>query len=306
MADHSTAEQSLGKRPLDDLMLAMDVVDTLRHRASLVERELNTEKRDQQLIDRLREIYAAQGIEVPDEVLAEGVVALKEDRFRYTPPQPSLSVTLAKIYVNRNRWLLPMVILLGLIGAAWLGYWLFVVAPRARVLRELPQQIAAQQQAIVDQARVPDAKEDARQIAATAQRALTEGDVKTAQHELDKLKELHSRLAQEYELRIVAEGSTGVWRIPDVNQAARNYYIIVQPITDKGQVLTLPITSEEDGQTRLVSKWGLRVDEETFQQIAEDKKDDGIIQRNRFGVKRVGYLEPEYLILTTGDAITSW
>jgi heme exporter protein D len=39
---------------LDDLMMAMDVVDTLRHRDRLVERELNEEAREEQLISRLR------------------------------------------------------------------------------------------------------------------------------------------------------------------------------------------------------------------------------------------------------------
>nr|MDJ0956301.1 DUF6384 family protein [Arenicellales bacterium] len=63
------AEDKTPARPLDDVMLAMDVVDTLRHQQLLVERELNTEDRDKKMMDRLREIYASQGIEVPDHVL---------------------------------------------------------------------------------------------------------------------------------------------------------------------------------------------------------------------------------------------
>ena len=39
---------------LDDLMLAMDVVDTLRHRERLVERELDEDAKEEQLIERLR------------------------------------------------------------------------------------------------------------------------------------------------------------------------------------------------------------------------------------------------------------
>ena len=70
---------------LDDVMIAMDVVDTLRHREDLVRRELNEEGREAELIARLREIYRNQGIEVPDHVLADGVKALKESRFVYTP-----------------------------------------------------------------------------------------------------------------------------------------------------------------------------------------------------------------------------
>jgi hypothetical protein len=306
MAETQVIEQSADKRPLDDLMLAMDVVDTLRHRASLVERELNADERDQQLIDRLREVYAAQGIEVPDHVLAEGVTALKEDRFNYTPPKPGFSVSLAKLYVNRRRWLTPLLIALGLAAAVWLGYVRFVTGPRKRRLRELPKQVAAERQAIDELSHVSAAKDKAKEIATVAQRAINERDEKSAQKALGELQDLRTRLERTYELRIVSEGQTGVWRIPDVNQAARNYYIIVQAVTSDREILTMPITDEQDGQTKSVTKWGLRVDEQTFNQVAADKKDDGIIQRNRFGVKSAGYLEPEFLIPTTGGAITSW
>ena len=55
-----------------------------------------------------------------------------------------------------------------------------------------------------------------------------------------------------------------------------------------------------------VSTWGVRVDETTFQRIAADKQDDGIIQNNVFGRKKKGYLAPEYLIPNSGGFITSW
>jgi dienelactone hydrolase len=61
---------------LDDIMIAMDVVDTLRHREDLVRRELSEEDRETELIARLRKIYKDQGIDVPDSVLADGVKAL--------------------------------------------------------------------------------------------------------------------------------------------------------------------------------------------------------------------------------------
>src|SRR5882672_6239032 len=81
--------------PLDELMLAMDVVDTLRHQELVLERELEADDRDQRLLDRLREIYTSQGIEVTDEVLAQGVRALREERFVYAGPEPSFSRSLA-------------------------------------------------------------------------------------------------------------------------------------------------------------------------------------------------------------------
>ena len=99
---------------------------------------------------------------------------------------------------------------------------------------------------------------------------------------------------------------SGVWRVPQRNPQARNFYIIVEAVTPDGTVLELPVTNEEDGKTYMVNKWGLRVDEQLFRQIAADKQDDGIIQHRRFGIKHRGALAPEYLMPTTGAAITSW
>ena len=90
--------------PLDDIMLAMDVVDTLRRRERLVVRELDESGREEDLKKRLRDIYAQQGIDVPDHVIEQGVAALKEDRFTYKPPQAGIVRKLAHMYVRRGRW----------------------------------------------------------------------------------------------------------------------------------------------------------------------------------------------------------
>ena len=82
--------------------------------------------------------------------------------------------------------------------------------------------------------------------------------------------------------------------------------MIVEALDPRGEALRIPITSEEDGRTRSVSEWGLRVDEPTFQRVAADKGDDGIIQNNIVGRKRRGVLEREYTVPTTGAAITEW
>ena len=130
------AESGAQAAPLNDVMLAMDVVDTLRHNRTIVERELNEEEREKALIVRLREIYASQGIDVPDSVLAEGVSALKEDRFTYRSPEPGLGRSLAKLYVNRGRWgkLLGSLVVLG--AVVWAGYFAFVTWPESRRVQQ--------------------------------------------------------------------------------------------------------------------------------------------------------------------------
>src|SRR5215510_14205011 len=89
---------------LDDLMIAMDVVDTVRHREDLVRRELNEEGRESELIARLRQIYHEQGIEVSDVVLAEGVKALKDSRFVYTPAPGGWKRSLLTWWVKRETY----------------------------------------------------------------------------------------------------------------------------------------------------------------------------------------------------------
>ena len=97
------AQDNADRQPLDDVMLAMDVVDTLRHQQVLIDRELNAEDRDRKLVARLREIYASQGIDVPDHVLEEGVEALKQDRFTYTAGPDNFQSRLARLYIRRDK-----------------------------------------------------------------------------------------------------------------------------------------------------------------------------------------------------------
>lgn len=297
------------KPPLDEVMLAMDVVDTLRHRQLLVERELSAEDRDKRLLARLKDIYAAQGIEVPEHVLAEGVQALNENRFTYEPAAPGLATWFAHRYVERGTWGKVVAGVIAVVAVVWLGYAFLVSGPAERRLEDIPRNLAAQQAAVVELAQADEVKARAVALQARGKAALDAGDVAAAEQAVADLEALRAALELEYELRIVSRPDelSGVWRVPEANPDARNYYIIVEAVTTAdGKTLTLPIRNEEDGRTYQVDKWALRVDGSVFRQIEADKRDDGIIQNNRFGVKRRGRLEPDYLVPTTGAALTSW
>jgi hypothetical protein len=304
----TTADAASGaakaSQPLDEVMLAMDVVDTLRRRQRLVERELDAEGREQDLRQRLRKIYAAQGIEVPDHVLDEGVAALKEERFVYKPPPHSLGTRLARAYVSRARWGKWVVGGFGVLLGAWLLYHIMVVAPR----NELPQRLQAAYQSVVEAAQDKEAESRAQELYISGRTALNDGDEDTARRLLESLSQLNTTLQQVYTVRIVSRPGemSGVWRVPEANPDARNYYIVVEAVAPDGSTLQVPILNEETGRTERVSKWALRVDEEVFRRIAADKQDDGIIQQREFGAKRSGELHPDYRIPTTGAAITDW
>ena len=290
--------------PLDDVMRAMDVVDTLRRRQQLVERELDEEGRALDLKERLRKIYAAQGIAVPDHVLEEGVAALREDRFVYQPPERSLATRLAHLYVRRRvwgRWLVGGVAAL-VLGAS--AYYATVVAPRSA----LPNEVNALHGQVLALAESDPARGLAGSYRAAAESALKGGNEKAAREMLVAMKALRETLEQEYTLRIVSRPGehSGVWRVPDDNPDAKNYYLIVEAVDARGNAVPVEVTSEETGKRKRVSQWGLRVSEADFRRVAADKQDDGIIQNNRFGVKRRGFLDPEYEVPTAGGALTEW
>ncbi|ABA57709.1 hypothetical protein Noc_1208 [Nitrosococcus oceani ATCC 19707] len=302
-ATSATAGAS-AKQPLDEIMLAMDVVDTLRRRERLVKREIEVEGREQDLKERLRKIYQAQGIEVSDRILAEGVAALREDRFVYKPPAESFHVKLARLYVSRNRWGKWLLGGIGVLIIAWtVNYFVFVAPSKA-----LPEEIATVHAEVTEIARSDRARERAEQLLNAGQTALDNENKDAARQALRLLEDLRTRLEQEYTLRIVnrPREQSGVWRVPDINTRARNYYLIVEAIDPSGKVLTVPVTNEETGKIERVTQWGLRVDEATFQRVARDKQNNGIIEEDRVGHKKRGYLRPDYKIRTTGGAITQW
>jgi len=293
---------------LEDLMVAMDVVDTLRHRQGLVEHELNAENRRERLIQKLRDIYQAQGIEVTEAILNEGVLALEEERFSYTAPESNVSTFLAKIYVSRSRWLKPLLIVFAiLLALAFANYYLNTY-PKLQEREALPTKISQTLTRIKKVAKNPQVVEQAQNWADRANTALATDDIEQATALYKDLQEVQSVLNLSYSIRIVSRPGelSGVWRIPEANSSARNYYLIVEAIDRNGKVMTVPIISEENNSNSLVKKWGIRVSQSIFQQVSADKRDDGIIQNNKVGNKVTGELQAKYLVKTTGAAITEW
>ncbi len=293
---------------LDELMLAMDVVDTLRHRELMLEHEVEAEDRDQRLLARLREIYSAQGIAVTDEVLVQGVAALREERFVYTAPSPSFGGSLARLYVSRGRWGKWVGGAVAVVAAAALAFQLLIRGPEERALATLPADLKGAYQTVVSTTQDPKALGEAQQMLATGEAAFAQRDLGGAGTAVGQLRGLEARLEQQYELRIVSRPGerSGVYRLSAESPTGRNYYLIVEAIAPSGVPLALPIRNEEDGSTRRVRRWGLRVDEATYNKVAADKRDDGIIEQNVVGAKRRGELDPQYTVATTGAAITKW
>lgn len=302
--------------PLDEVMLAMDVVDTLRHRQDLATRELAGVTREQQLIDRLRDIYHQQGIEVPDHILKEGVAALQESRFVYDPPKPEFGANLARLYVARERWGKPVgAVLLALlvVSVSYFGVWQpyqrgQVEQARIALSEGVPARLDALYQTIFEETKVQRAVVQAEALRTRGKNFAAEGNSLAAEKAVTDLTALRDQLRQEYTLRVVnrPDVQSGFWTIPEVNTAATNFYVVVEALDVDGNALELPILNEETGQTEVVATWGLRVPENAYASVAADKRDDGIIQNNEIGRKSSGFVDVEYSLPVLGGAVTRW
>ncbi len=310
------AKDKTASAPLNEVMLAMDVVDTLRHRQDLVLRELEGTARKKRLVERLRAIYQEQGIEVPDRILLEGVAALEENRFVYVPKGSGFRRALALLYVSRSKWG-KWVLGLGGVLVLSLGAYFFAYLPyqarqaelaRIELTEEMPARMQELYQTIFNETKVQKAVTRAQEVLERGRTAAREGDREAAQSAIDELTKIRDTLRQVYTLRVVnREGvRSGFWTFPEINREATNYYIVVEAVTREGDILTLPIENEETGEIENVSMWGVRVSQPVYNSISADKRDDGIIQRNTIGIKEFGFLDIKYSVPVLDGTVTRW
>ncbi|MEE4011709.1 DUF6384 family protein [Roseibium sp. FZY0029] len=301
--------------PLDDLMMAMDVVDTLRHEEGQVARELKSDERDAAMVERLRQVYASQGIDVPDHILKAGVEDLKRDRFVYSPPAAGFQRTLAMIYISRgtwSKWLAAAFTVVIVCVAAW---YFIVKLPAQRAEADLQARLQALPATYSELVGRIDSLTENTDIEATAERmasdgnlALSDGDNEAAFKAEADLRDLAGRLQEVFEVRIISrEGvPTGVSRIPESNPDTENYYIVVEAVDPDGKILDRKILSEESSEAELVDKWGQRVSETIYNAVRRDKMEDGIVQKGVLGQKRRGELDIKWRSGVQDGAITKW
>jgi uncharacterized protein DUF6384 len=300
----ATAEAAL----LRDGLLSMDIADALQRSREVAE--------SSDRVAGLRQMYRSLGLTPTDAELAEGIAAFDDKRFDHVPPKPGPGLWLARLYVERRRWQMPVLAVVVALVLGVGGYY-FVYKPyrlsqaeQARVDLEqrLPAQMDALYQAIFEETKVQQAVVLADGLRASGKAAASKGDRAGAQAAINKLEDLKATLQLDYTLRVVDRpgGKWGFWTFPEHNTDATNYFIVVEARDSSGNAVPVPITDEPSGRIDAVSTWALQVPESVYRAVAADKDDDGVVQHNLVGAKSFGFLEPEYTIGVLDGAVTRW
>ena len=278
---------------LDDIMIAMDVVDTLRHREDLVRRELErggargrADRAAQEDLPRPghrgsgpgagRRRQGAEGEPFRLHAAARGLEAVAADGVGETG------------HLRQARWARSSWCLLALPGRYY-----FLVARPARLAEEqarieitetLPKALRQAHAEVLAIATDEAAKQKADALLADGEREIRSGNragVTKIKGELDRPQgradpriHAHHRVASR---RAQPRSGAG---LPASFSQAKNYYLIVEAIAPDGRKLSLPIRNEETGETETVTKFGVRVPEAVYEAVRQDKANDGIVQKN--------------------------
>lgn len=281
--------------PLDDVMLAMDVVDTIRHREEWVTRELDEVGRRAELMSRLRTIYAGQGITVSDEVLAQGIEALNEDRFVYKPTAPGFQRTLALLWVERSKHAKRAAVALLAVAALFGAYYELAIKPVQQRRAALSEAHAT----AVSNATAAEARGRADRLLADGTAALEDGNTKASEEALSTLQALGDELTRDYSLRIVSTH----WKQRPNALHERVYYLVVEAVAPDGGILERRVVPE-DGSPRLARRWGIEVSRDVFVSVDQDLRDNGRIDDDQLGVKPKGTPDVQFRKPVLGNVIT--
>lgn len=311
---------------LAETLAILDAASTLRRERDRAAQLLDDSASRADLEQRLLAAAAAAG-ETLGSAEVRAAIERYFDRLHAFEPAPAgLSRTLALIYVRRR----PLGLLLG--GAAlWFGalsaLFLWSGSPLSaagRLERRLERGSAALE-AELGAARGLDLEPAARGLLEGLERRAEEllavpeaADLEPLQALVAEAEALGARLGESYELRIVSRPGefSVVTRDYDGDGGGKRlsgHYAIVEARAADGRRLALPVLDAETQRERRVETWGEQIPAEVYDRLAADKRADGVLDEQRFGLKRPGRLEPELLLvgadgrpIPRGRQITDW
>ena len=297
---------------LQDVMRAMDTIDELRHANRLVERAMQAGDRKSQLIDRLRDIYAEQGVDVSDTVIEQGVAALDAQRFTYRRSGGSWQRLIARIYIQRSRWWKPLTLAM----LAAVALWWTAGLQRQLPMRTAPSMLGVElRKQYVQAVSAADWAADGMQymnridaLNHEGKTALDRGDHQGASQALQKLERLNDHVNATYRLQIVLEPDQPfvVTRPGPALGVPPAYYLLVEPVNNLGWPVEVDVFSQDTGQRERVMRYGQQISAELAQRLEAEFAANGRPASRTVGHKQSGAFAPRFDIDVQRRVITQW
>ena len=260
-------------------------------------------------------MYEELGDLVDRDVIEKALDEYLSQRYAFTPAPPGPKRHLALLYIRRGmvtrRVLLPAA---GVAALVWVGFAGVEMLQRQAVEREAEaartrvERLATFETEVdrLHAATLAVAIEDLAlaRVAAlrrSAEAQLAAGNAEGLGETVRRSEALYNLVATEAE--IVVTG--GVWRQSNDDPDIRNYYLLVRALDGDGRQVSFAIRHEEEGITAWVREWGERVPKEIYDRVGADKQDNGIIDDEHFGLKRLGFVTAERRYENLGQ-ITEW
>jgi hypothetical protein len=307
------------KASFDELLSAMAEVDRARTEEDILAREAAVEERRQEVCERLKAAYAAQGVSVDDAILKAGVVAYFDKRLRHQPWTQGAARWLALAWIER----LKIGIVAAVVGLfAFAGVWSARGVKESRAAAHAAAEVATAKAAADRQARFaadsalaerliaeglssskdPVATEQLTTLRAASEEAISSGNAESLSASIQRVRDLIARLRETFELRIVNEPGkyTELWFYSNESRSQRTYYVVVEAVDPLGKPVAVRIKSASDGAERSTSTWGEQVPKELYDEIGREKK-AGAIRNSVFGKKEPGKLSIDYRLGPKAD-----
>jgi hypothetical protein len=137
--------------------------------------------------------------------------------------------------------------------------------------------------------------------------AKANGDVSAVKSAQAEIKMFEATLNTLIEFQIVdREGEKpGFWRTLVGDDSTKQFFIVIEAVVD-GETVNWAVRDADSGKIVSGPKFGLRVNEDIFAELSQDKKSDGRFDRTTVGLKPVGRITPVWSIKTDGETITGF
>lgn len=103
-----------------------------------------------------------------------------------------------------------------------------------------------------------------------------------------------SEYSMSYRLRLSNEQTGFSRKAKNPTIKEKNFYLVVEALDGSNNPVKLNVVNEETGKIELVSKFGVRVPESVFNEIKEDKMDNGLIENPWFGKKEKNSFDVQF------------